>query len=109
MEYLPGPWTAEGERIHSSAPTGTRLGLHIATVHDVDGLRDTLDANARLIAQAPALLEALEAAAAGFVVIANHSPADTSYRSALPHGQADFARENFRKARAAIRQAKGEA
>lgn len=60
MEHTPGPWTAEGERIHGHAPPATRLGLHLATVHEVDGLRATLDANARLIAAAPELLEALE-------------------------------------------------
>lgn len=53
----PGPWTAAGESVLA------KEGL-IATSHVIDGTRATLDANARLIAAAPKLLEALEEATA---------------------------------------------
>lgn len=52
--YTPGPWTAEGENVLA-------VGVPVALARNVDSTRATLDANARLIASAPALLEALEA------------------------------------------------
>jgi hypothetical protein len=62
--HTPGPWTAEGEIVFApdeDTCAYTRAGkLRVCTIHVTDGTRDTLDANARLIAAAPKLLEALE-------------------------------------------------
>ncbi len=63
--HTPGPWEYY-ERIHKEYPRGIRSRggksgegpVHIASVRWGD---DTGEANARLIASAPALLEALEA------------------------------------------------
>lgn len=51
--HTPGPWTTEGENILAAK-------VPVALVRNIDDTRATLDANARLIASAPTMLEALE-------------------------------------------------
>ena len=67
MEHTPGPWIAEdhGEvQSHRGRMVTIRdkRNIHLATVDGLDAsVRGQESANARLIAAAPALLEALEA------------------------------------------------
>jgi len=92
-QHTPGPWSYRGSLGPHSNPH--LLGPHV--VENTTGIQiailngwrsEVSEANARLIAAAPALLEALE----GFV---NHGTC--------------FDKEDMDKARAAIKAAKGEA
>lgn len=84
-KYTPGPWRAEGwENLVVNAATGDTIiampgGTHGATLGE-------LKANARLIAAAPALLEACEAA----LDLLSHSY-DTPSQAAIPQLRAAIA------------------
>lgn len=58
-QHTPGPWQIEGFNFITSAKTG----VHVATLPEFIGPngRESKEPNARLIAAAPDLLEALEA------------------------------------------------
>ena len=66
-KHTPGPWTIEAAPEYASMPCGgvatvnTPNGLHVAVVCDVDS------ADARLIAAAPDLLEALRCITAHYI------------------------------------------
>lgn len=57
-EHTPGPWKCDSSRVHTSIETNE--GLHIAMVSYGNVTMEKHLANARLIAAAPELLEALE-------------------------------------------------
>lgn len=62
MTHTPGPWRADGEDVFSGH---TCQATHIANANPIrDMFRRTAEANARLIAAAPELLEALKDALA---------------------------------------------
>ena len=84
--HTPGPWYVDGLR---KTRVATAEDLTIATAHaGADRSKNKAEANARLIAAAPALLEALEA------ILRDHS--------------IDISVGNGSAARTAIAQAKGE-
>lgn len=56
MKHTPGPWYANGIVVR---PANVDRNPCIAVADDQDRLRDEQEANARLIAAAPELLEAL--------------------------------------------------
>lgn len=58
-KHTPGPWFARGSTI--SAPSGTGEG-HTFTLAELGGIYPEKAANARLLAEAPAMLEALRKA-----------------------------------------------
>ena len=93
IKHTPGPWVVDHMSAHLVRSQDDKNGRHIAAVgpanytprYDVD------DANARLIAAAPELLEALECLLA---------KADIEFKNIWPETRND--------ARAAIAKAKGE-
>lgn len=66
--YTPGPWIVEGNKIVAPSTekgVGTgKFGETVATIERHAGYGDECDGNSRLIAQAPAMLNALALAAA---------------------------------------------
>ena len=108
--HTPGPWTIEDRDYIYGSPSTTIYGNRVAKVfligepveHATDPDRDfpEAEANAHLIAAAPALLEAAEAALAYFAVFEN-----------VAGGGLGFAyseRKHADALRAAIAKAKGE-
>ena len=96
--HTPGPWARTNLTIHTQS-TAHRGALGLARVFDwieTDGVLDANEAtaNARLIAAAPALLEALEHMIGASTIV--HTQGETERIHALS------------QARAAIAQAKGE-
>lgn len=66
MIFTPGPWDASrvgplAITVRQVANTPDEKGLHVATVWGDKRTIETTNANARLIAEAPAMLEALRA------------------------------------------------
>ena len=57
--HTPGPWSITCNRVHGAVDSGANTG--IADMLGNCGVTATVNANARLIAAAPELLEALEA------------------------------------------------
>ena len=99
-QHTPGPWRIEEDPNHWFDITGESengLARLISLLHPVGTPQET-EANARLIAAAPALLAACEA-----IVAANILPADE-----MPRREMDAAYPAIDLCRAAIAQAKGE-
>ncbi len=94
MSHTPGPWRFEEEPPYGK-PVVMAGGYYIASTYSSPGQdpRSTPEANARLIASAPDLLEALE----GLIWLAE------------PHFTDKTHREHLMFCRAAIAKAKGEA
>ena len=89
-KHTPGPWEAHKTHYGDDRTWDVSSPLRtVATINDGDGLAE---ANARLIAAAPELLEALE------ILVA---PDDGKIR-------VDEIKSNFAKGKAAIRKARGE-
>ena len=65
MKHTPGPWEASGDSIYRAGRIGV-IADRVAYCHCGEYLREVADA--RLIAAAPDLLEALEAALAYLVM-----------------------------------------
>lgn len=64
MTHTPGPWEVNGYAIEAVDETDPTWSIFIASVEDIDDEYGNTDANARLIAAAPELLEACEVAKA---------------------------------------------
>ena len=60
MEHTPGPWKAQSWLITADRKTNSRCGAIASIVTTATMYEDKWDANARLIAAAPDLLEALK-------------------------------------------------
>ena len=59
MKHSPGPWTAYDNAAYGTAIKSGQINKYVANVHMYAGLSlETYQANARLIAAAPDLLEA---------------------------------------------------
>lgn len=100
-KHTPGPWSVNPP-FFKNWDSRCIYGVteYVACVGGVENCRETIDANARLIAAAPELLEALE-----FLVFAFESCDETGYVDG--HGFIDT--EDLKeKARQAIAKAKGE-
>lgn len=97
LKHTPGPWIVGrgGHTVFAFPDDRQREDC----VCSLEGFEECHAANARVIAAAPRLLEALKFAAAGFAVIAND-------KTAAQHSR-DFARDNFDQANAAIAEAEG--
>ena len=101
--HTPGPWQVDprpvrGEAASISAPgSKPNTRLMIAGCHDVDGFSGSTAANARLIAAAPGMLEAL-----AFII----ELADAQRRAGDRH--LTVRQDQLDNARAAIRAARGE-
>ncbi len=97
--HTAGPWTLQNLFVTSS------LGIVICEVWDnVSALHDNtdeIDANARLIAASPELLEVLEG------LLATAEAVDCSNKNQYGRDAAGFAPELFAKAHAVINKAKG--
>lgn len=109
MKHTPAPWTISGNTIHNK-PTeydpvsGARIGetaLRICSV-DIQPNGGEREANARLIAAAPELLNTLEALTSAFAWYNDNS------RIKANAPERERIENNIRWARAAIDKAKGE-
>lgn len=100
MTHTPGPWKVDGYRIHTGDEQypayRTIAKVNVVNFGDFWAVEETAEANARLIAAAPALLEALELAEA------------TIARLTIRHGPFSSTDGTLSIARAAIALAKGE-
>ena len=93
--HTPGPWLIVSTYVRTAI--NTAQGIHVAMVNWWKGISvKEHEANARLIAAAPDMLEALEWLSNEF------DCRDDEY------GVVGFTRDEFRKAEAAIRKARGE-
>jgi hypothetical protein len=104
QKHTPGPWSAVGAFIENRN-TGTAVCKTMCRFNEEGHfpVEAEADANARLIAAAPELLEALR----GFANLAEYSDIVNSMATVLrPHERAGFV-ESFSKARAAIAKAEG--
>lgn len=64
-QHTPGPWQVEKQRTGMECPVVMIAGLTAATVYNVTRNTRENDANARLMAAAPEMLEALKGLLAG--------------------------------------------
>ena len=109
-EHTPGPWTNNGGRIEAGGSFDEPSFKAVAMVGIINLQAMENTANARLIAAAPDLLAALNQAAAGLAVIANHEKrthpgcADQNDINSVR----GFALECFHQTRTAINKAGGE-
>ena len=89
-QHTPGPWTAEPYRVGDSAYkiVYDADGHWLAEVFDVPNAPDTAAADARLIAAAPELLEALR----NLVGLAEMRGSLHEYRAALDEARAAIAK-----------------
>ena len=98
-EHTPGPWRSDSPYV--SAPSGEHRKI-VADCDQYDECEylsdDECEANIRLIAAAPELLEQLERTVTGFERCMVHAGSDP-----------EFAREAAKAARAVIAKARGEA
>ena len=101
-EHTPGPWRSDSPYV--SAPSGEHRKIvadcdHYFSDDECEYLSDDeCEANIRLIAAAPELLEQLERTVTGFERCMVHAGSD-----------AEFAREAVKAGRAVIAKARGEA
>lgn len=107
--YTLGPWTAVGNRVYAMAASGkdtmTTIEVAVATRADTRA-RAKAGENARLIAAAPELLEALRPFAA---LLAEHHDALPNDRPVFGINDAVITAGDLRRASAAITKATGDA
>jgi hypothetical protein len=79
MEYTPGPWKVDEVWSLIMGPKGEEVAaVHSGVSHPTRANRNTAHANARLIAAAPRMLEALKDVSRALTVIEQHGTGEES-------------------------------
>ncbi|KKL72793.1 hypothetical protein LCGC14_2081430 [marine sediment metagenome] len=112
--HTPGPWQADDDlRINRVTSSGRFIPIcDVLRPEDIPGrilhYADEPEANARLIAAAPAMLDALEALLSHFDNFTDESRHGWGNQEDAYYCLAKHAQDSWKKARAAIDAAKGE-
>ena len=110
QKHTPGPWEAEWHRKYKQWNVFPESGKAVVSVTDLCGeySKEETEANARLIAAAPDLLEALKAIVSNQIRCLEDNPLMKKESRPYPWVEMDIHRSDLDAARAAIAKATGE-